>query len=133
MRNHEISAFSGPPVTQFSTIFAPLTAPRSAPKTIASAERANKRPLPTDHNANLHQKFKLEECPVMILMLSVSIRLTILKPTSHTYPQDISHAWPFLSSCKSPISYCMLPFADMQLNAEHELKGGGVPSPKGLQ
>jgi len=27
----------------------------------------------------------------------------------------------------------MLPFADLQLDAEHELKGGGVPSPEGLQ
>ena len=27
----------------------------------------------------------------------------------------------------------MLPFAGLQLNAEHELKGGGVPSPEGLQ
>ena len=63
--------------------FAP--AARFAPKTIASAERADKRPLPTDHNANFHQKCKLEDAPVMILMLEVSIRLTILKPASHTY------------------------------------------------
>ena len=54
-------------------------------KTIASAERTDKRPLPTDHNANLHQKCKLEDAPVMILMLEVTIRLTILKPASHTY------------------------------------------------
>ena len=37
------------------------------------------------------------------------------------------------SSCKSPISHCMLPFANLQLHAEHELKGGGVPSPEALQ
>ena len=43
------------------------------------------------------------------------------------------HVFMLSSSCKSPISYCMLPFADLQLNAEHELKGGGVPSPEGLQ
>ena len=47
MQNHEISTFSGPPITWISTIFAPLTAPRFALKTIASAERADKRPLPT--------------------------------------------------------------------------------------
>ena len=27
----------------------------------------------------------------------------------------------------------MLPFADRKLYAEHKLKGGGVPSPEGLQ
>ena len=43
------------------------------------------------------------------------------------------HVLMLSSSCKSPISYCMLPFADLQLNAEHNLKGGGVPSPEGLQ
>ena len=37
------------------------------------------------------------------------------------------------SPCKSPISHCMLPFANLQLHAEHEMKGGGVPSPQGLQ
>ena len=32
-----------------------------------------------------------------------------------------------------PASACMLPFADRKLYAEHKLKGGGVPSPEGLQ
>ena len=41
------------------------------------------------------------------------------------------HVLTLSSSCKSPISYCMLPFADLQLDAEHELKGGGVALPRG--
>ena len=41
------------------------------------------------------------------------------------------HIFMLSSSCKSPISYCMLPFNDLQLNAEHELKGGGVALPRG--
>ena len=43
------------------------------------------------------------------------------------------HVFMLSSSCKSPISYCMLPFADLQLNAKHDLKGGGVPFQKGIQ
>ena len=42
------------------------------------------------------------------------------------------HVFMLSSSCKSPFSYCMLPFADLQLDAEHELKGGGVTAPVGL-
>ena len=34
---------------------------------------------------------------------------------------------------QSPASDCMLPCADRKLYAEHRLKGGGVPSPEGLQ
>ena len=76
MRNHRKGAFSGLPVNRFSTIFAPLIAPRFAPKTIARAERADRKPLPTDHDANLYQKCEIEDAPVMILMLSVTFRLT---------------------------------------------------------
>ena len=32
------------------------------------------------------------------------------------------HVLMLSSSCKSPISYCTLPFADLQLDAEHKLK-----------
>ena len=126
---------SGPPVTWISTIFAPLTAPRFAPKTIACAERADKRRLPTDHNANLHQEY----APVDFYALShdsthnFEARIAHICIANTTRKICRMHVLMLSSSCKSPISYCMLPFADLQLNAEHELKGGGVPSPEGLQ
>ena len=65
-RNHATSAIRD---NRISAIFAPLIAPRFFKKTIASAERADKRPLPTYHNATLRQKCKLEDALVMILML----------------------------------------------------------------
>ena len=52
---------------------------------------------------------------------------------SEHYLQDTSHACPNdVVLLQSPMSHCMLPFANLQLYAEHKLKGGGVPSPEGL-
>ena len=72
MRNHRKGAFSGLPVNWISTIFAPLIAPRFAPKTIASAERADKKLLTTDHDANMHPKCKHQDASFMILVLWLS-------------------------------------------------------------
>ena len=66
-RNHENTAFSGPPVNRVSTIFTPFIAPSS--KTLANTEHAHETLLPTDHDASLHQKCKLQDAPVIILML----------------------------------------------------------------
>ena len=56
--------------------------------------------------------------------------ICIAYTTRKIYRMHVFMLSPF---CKSPFSYCMLPFADLQLNAERNLKGGGVPSPEGLQ
>jgi hypothetical protein len=51
---------------------------------------------------------------------------------SEHYLQDTSHACPNgVVLLQSPPSDCMLPFADPQLDADHELKGGGVALPRG--
>ena len=59
----------GPPANRINAIFTPPIAPRFAPKTIASAERADKKPLPTDHDVNLYQKCRLLVASFMILMI----------------------------------------------------------------
>ena len=74
------------------------------------------------------------------LMFQLTFRLTVFEThiaqiciASTTCKIYRMHVLMMSSSCKSPISHCMLPFANLQLHAEHELKGGGVPSPEGLQ
>ncbi len=69
MRNRETSAFRSPSYVNQYDFLAALIAPMFAPKTIASAGRADKKPLPTGHNANLHQKCELADAHVLSLML----------------------------------------------------------------
>ena len=61
----------------------------------------------------------------------VSVAQHISKSIPVRYPCSASrHDFVLM---QSPASDCMLPFADRKLYAEHKLKGGGVPSPEGLQ
>ena len=48
-------------------------------KTLASAERAAKKLFSTDHDANLHQKCKLQDASFIILMLQLTFRITFFE------------------------------------------------------
>ena len=69
VRNHETSAFRSLRLVEAAPFLPHLLHPDFFKKTFASAERADKKRLPTDHDANLHQKCKFQDAPVMILML----------------------------------------------------------------
>ena len=77
---------------------------------------------------SLHEKCKLQKCP------SHDGNAIIQRSTHNLQKQhSCMHVLMISSPIQSPISLCMFPFADLLLYAEHELKGGGVPSPEGLQ
>merc|ERR1712110_130794 len=83
--------------------------------------------------ASLHQTCKLHGLFFKLLMPRLTFRFAVVG--THLAQICIANTtckiWRMnvlmmSSSCKSPISQCMLPFANLQLHAEHELKGGGV-------
>ena len=90
--------------------------------------------------ASLHQTCELQGIFFIFLMPQLTFRFAVFEThiaqiciANTTCKICRMNVLMMSSSCKSPISHCMLPFASLQLHAEHELKGGGVPSPEGLQ